>query len=95
MAIKARTDEDVRREIIRRVREGEPRKAVAIDLGIAEPTVGRFTAHLPGKGPKRDARTKAIVDALEAGDDPRAIATRTKSNFRTVMAVRVALLADD
>lgn len=95
MAIKARTDEDVRREIIRRVREGEPRKAVAIDLGIAEGTVSRFTAHLPGKGPSRDARTKAIVDALEAGDDPRAIATRMKAGLGLVMHVFEALAFGD
>lgn len=92
MPIRARTADDVRREVLRRAHRGELRKVIEIDGGLSSATVVSLTSHLPGKGSKRDARTRSILAALEGGETyPPAVATATGATVREVVNVMRAV----
>ena len=92
MPIQAATDLEVVREVLERRRKGEPRKAIAMDVGIGRALVDRWTAHMPydGNG-ARERRRLAIMKALDEGLDVRSVASRVGCSLRQVIVIIQAI----
>ena len=72
-------------EARRRFVEGESVEAIATDLELSPNIVTKYTAHLPQKNAKREARRLAILGCLDAGFDVRGAAKEVGCEISTVV----------
>jgi DNA invertase Pin-like site-specific DNA recombinase len=72
-------------EMRRRFTEGETADAIGADLETPVNTVRKYTAHLPQKNAKREARRLAILACLDAGLDVRATAEKAGCKISAVV----------
>ncbi|WP_052473557.1 gamma-mobile-trio integrase GmtZ [Sulfuritalea hydrogenivorans] len=70
----AQIDEQIKKEAIRQVEQGESRKRVAAAMGISASVVGKWTKHIQTEKRPDERLTEIIMRRLEAGESKVSIA---------------------